>query len=108
MCKGYCEGCWLSVFSVSFWNPRNPTRETLVIPLEGYEAPLQVSFGPLRRLKVTEVTRVLRTEPENTAGYLVSVRPVFDPMILLFTREMYVWVQGIVDSRGWDWRAMKS
>ena len=32
------------VFSVSFWNPRNPTRQTPVIPLEGYEAPLQVSF----------------------------------------------------------------
>jgi hypothetical protein len=33
-----------AVFSVSFWKPRNPTRETLVIPLEGYEAPLQISF----------------------------------------------------------------
>ena len=33
-----------AVFSVSFWKPRNPTRETLVIPLEGCEAPLQISF----------------------------------------------------------------
>ena len=29
------------VFSISFWNP---TREILVIPLEGCEAPLQISF----------------------------------------------------------------
>ena len=44
----------------------------------------------------------------RVAGYIVSARPVFDPMALLFTREMYVWVQGMVDSRGWDWRAGKS
>ena len=29
-------------------------------------------------------------------------------MALLFTREMYVWVQSVVDSRGWDWRCEKS
>ena len=33
-----------SVFSFSFWNPRNPMRETLVISLEGYEVPLQILF----------------------------------------------------------------
>ena len=26
----------------------------------------------------------------RVAGYIVSARPVFDPMALLFTREMYV------------------
>ena len=44
----------------------------------------------------------------RVAGYIVSARPVFDPMALLFTREMYVWVQSVVDSRGWDWRCEKS
>ena len=44
----------------------------------------------------------------RVAGYILSARPVFDPMALLFTREMHVWVQGMVDSRGWDWRAGKS
>ena len=38
----------------------------------------------------------------------MSARPVFDPMALLFTREMYVWVQGMVSSRDWEWRAGKS
>ena len=42
------------------------------------------------------------------AGYIVSARLVFDPMALLFTREMYVWMQGMVDSRGWDWKAGRS
>ena len=60
---------YVSVFSVSFLNPRNHTRETLVIPLDGYEASLQISFEPLKRLKVTEVTRVLRTETKNTGTF---------------------------------------
>ena len=44
----------------------------------------------------------------RVAGYVVSARPVFDPMALLFTRKMYVWVQGMVDSVGWNWRSEKS
>ena len=36
------------------------------------------------------------------AGYIVSARPVFNPMALLFAGEMYAWVQGMVDSRGCD------
>ena len=31
----------------------------------------------------------------RVAGYIVSARHVFDPMALLFTREMCVWVQSV-------------
>ena len=71
-----------TVFSFSFWNPRNTTRETRVIPLEGYEALLKISFQPLRRLKVTEVTRVLRTEIEDIVDYLST--------LTLLTNQVYI------------------
>ena len=43
-CAANDRGGYEAVFSISFWDPRNPTREILVIPLDGDEAPLQISF----------------------------------------------------------------
>ena len=60
----------------------------------------------MARLK--QKSAVCARDIARAVGYIVSARPVFDPMALLITREMYVWVQGMVDSRGWDWRAGKS
>lgn len=40
----------------------------------------------------------------RVAGYIVSLRPVFDPMALLFTKHMYIFVTRISDERGWDYR----
>ena len=37
------------------------------------------------------------------AGFIVSLRPVYDPAALLFTKDMYRWLQRLVDERGWDW-----
>ena len=58
--------------------------------------------------RLKQKSAVCARDIARVAGYIVSARPVFDPMALLFTREMYAWVQGMVDSRGWDWRAGKS
>jgi hypothetical protein len=38
------------------------------------------------------------------AGYIVSLRPIFDPMALLFTKHMYIWISRVVEERGWDFR----
>ena len=40
----------------------------------------------------------------QVAGYIVSLRPVFDPMALLFTKYMYMWISKTTEVRGWDYR----
>jgi hypothetical protein len=40
----------------------------------------------------------------QVAGYIVSLRPVFDPMALLFTKHMYIWISQVSESCGWDRR----
>ena len=40
----------------------------------------------------------------QVAGYIVSLRPVFDPMALLFTKYMYIWISRSLEVRGWDYR----
>jgi hypothetical protein len=40
----------------------------------------------------------------QVAGYIVSLRPVFDPMALMFTKHMYIWISRMSESCGWDRR----
>ena len=40
----------------------------------------------------------------QAVGHIVSLRPCMDPMALMFTRHLNIWIQRAVDDRGWDWR----
>jgi hypothetical protein len=40
----------------------------------------------------------------QATGHIVSLRPCLDPMALLFTRYLNIWIQGVAEQYGWDWR----
>jgi len=40
----------------------------------------------------------------QASGHIVSLRPCLDPMALMFTRHINIWIQRVVDQSGWDWR----
>ena len=49
-------------------------------------------------------SRVTPRELARVAGYVVSLRPVFDPAALMFTKYMYIWIQSLVDNGfSYDW-----
>jgi hypothetical protein len=82
----------------------------------GYEVCTEGPLGSLRpsksRVEKLElgVNRLLGSRTvtaravAQVAGYIVSLRPVFDPMALMFTKYMYIWISRVSDDRGWDWR----
>jgi len=41
----------------------------------------------------------------TAVGHAVSLRPCLDPMALLFTKHLNIWIQSTVDQHSWDWRA---
>ena len=46
--------------------------------------------------RLKQKSTVSARDVARAVGYIVSAHPVCDPMALLFTREMYAWVQGMV------------
>jgi hypothetical protein len=75
--------------------------------------------GPLGYLQPSEsrmdklekgINRILKARTVSArlvaqlAGYIVSLRPVFDPMALLFSKHMYIWINRTVEAWGWDHR----
>jgi len=55
-------------------------------------------------IKVLAARTVSARNVAKIAGYIVSLRPVFDPMALLFTKHMYIWLTRVQESVGWDYR----
>ncbi len=39
----------------------------------------------------------------QATGHIVSLRPCLDPMALLFTRYLNIWIKGVEEQYGWDW-----
>jgi hypothetical protein len=44
----------------------------------------------------------------KVTGHIVSLRPVLDPMAMMFTRHMNIWIQSVSDVFNWDWRTTLS
>jgi hypothetical protein len=44
----------------------------------------------------------------QATGHIVSLRPCLDPMAMLFTRHLNIWIQNTAEEFGWDWRAALS
>jgi hypothetical protein len=40
----------------------------------------------------------------QAVGHIVSLRPCLDPMALLFTKQLNIWIQTVVNRFNWDWR----
>ena len=39
----------------------------------------------------------------RVSGFVVSMRPVYDPAALCFTKYIYIWIQSLIDSgHTWD------
>ncbi len=58
-------------------------------------------------LAVDSALQARTVSPRRVAqatGHIVSLRPCLDPMALLFTRHLNIWIQRVVDQFGWDWR----
>ena len=41
----------------------------------------------------------------TAVGHAVSLRPCLDPVSLLFTRYLNIWIQSVAEEFSWDWRA---
>ena len=73
----------------------------------GYLAPTEKRLTALS-VTANRLVRAKRTSPRKLAklaGFIVSLRPVYDPAALLFTKDMYRWLQSLVEETGWDWYA---
>ena len=42
--------------------------------------------------------KVVRRVTRARGGFVVSMRPVYDPVALCFTKYMYIWLQSLIDS----------
>ena len=68
----------------------------------GYLSPTVKRLTALT-VSANRLVRSKRTSPRKLAklaGYIVSLRPVYDPASLLFTKDMYRWIQQLVDCTG--------
>ena len=72
----------------------------------GYLAPTEKRLNSLTGLALKLVKRWYRVQPREMArvsGFVVSMRPVYDPAALCFTKYVYVWIQSLIDSgHTWD------
>ena len=73
----------------------------------GYLAPSDKRLHCLVALTKKLYQRWYRVAPRELAsvtGYVVSLRPMFDPAALMFTKYMYTWIQSLVDNGfSYDW-----
>ena len=71
----------------------------------GWLAPSESRLDRLvaQALKVLKAKLVSPQEILRLAGFIVSLRPVFDPMALLFTKFLYIWAQSRAELKGWHW-----
>ena len=78
----------------------------------GYLAPTEKRLSNLIVLAKRLHKKWYRVTPRilaRLAGYVVSLRPVFDPAALMFTRHMYIWIQSLVDNGfSYDWHTFLS
>ena len=72
----------------------------------GYLAPTEKRLNSLTGLALKLVKRWYRVQPREMArvsGFVVSMRPVYDPAALCFTKYIYIWIQSLIDSgHTWD------
>ena len=75
--------------------------------LVGYLAPTDKRLSTLSELSAKLLKRWKRVTPREMArvsGYVVSLRPVFDPAALMFTKYIYIWIQSLIDAgSSYDW-----
>jgi hypothetical protein len=74
---------------------------------EGYLMPSERREFEVRAWvrKLLSARKVTPRQVSTLTGHLVSLRLVLDPMALLFTRHLFMWVQKMLDSGcGWDWQ----
>ena len=67
----------------------------------GYLAPTEMRLYCLVALAKKLYQRLYRVTPRELArmaGYVVSLRPVFDPAALMFTKYMYIRIPSLVDN----------
>ena len=73
----------------------------------GYLSPTVKKLNSLTSLALKLVKRWRTVTPREMArvsGFVVSMRPVYDPIALCFTKYMYIWLQSLIDSgHSYDW-----
>jgi hypothetical protein len=108
-------GCgWLLNWAKSDLNLSQKDKEFIgyLISTQGAGS-LQPSEARCNKL-LTAVSLALKARtitPRKVAqavGHIVSLRPCLDPMALLFTKQLNIWIQTAVDVSNWDWRTQLS
>lgn len=73
----------------------------------GYISPTVKRLNSLTSLALKLAKRWYRVTPREMArvsGFVVSMRPVYDPAALCFTKYIYIWIQSLIDSgHSYDW-----
>ena len=73
----------------------------------GYLSPTAKRLNNLTSLALRLIKRWHRVTPREMArvsGFVVSMRPVYDPAALCFTKYIYIWIQSLIDSgHSYDW-----
>jgi hypothetical protein len=73
----------------------------------GYLSPTAKRLNNLSSLALKLIKRWRTVTPREMArvsGFVVSMRPVYDPAALCFTKHIYIWIQSLIDSgHSYDW-----